>query len=108
MNDIHKLWNENKLASAKAKANFNLLTNCNWKVGDEITCIDNMGKFFDLTVGKKYIIDKIYKECGLYHVDVLGDEIHISGLFCSRFTTLKLERLKKLNKLKEYENFKKK
>jgi hypothetical protein len=107
MNDIEKLWNERKLASAKAKANFDCLTNCKWKEGDEVICI--IGKTYDyLTVGKTYKVLKLYKEYGIYHVEVRGDNNEIAtNLFCSRFTTLKLERLKKLYKLKDYENTKK-
>lgn len=76
------------------------MTYYDWKKGDEIICIDNQGKTYDLTIGKKYIVDKCYKSYGVYQVDVLGDEINVTS-FCSRFVTLKELRNKKLQKIKE-------
>lgn len=76
-----------------------MVTKYNWKKGDEIICINNQGKSYDLTVGKKYIVAKCYKESGVYQVDLLGDEIYVS-VFCSRFNTLREERNKKLQKIK--------
>lgn len=109
-NDIEIFWKERQLESAKAKANYHyLVMKYTWKEDDEITCIDNVGKSNCLTVGKVYKVVKLYKDCGIYHVEVRGDNNEIcTNLFCNRFTTQKLERLKKINKLNKYENFKKK
>ncbi len=71
----------------------------NWREGDEILCINNLGRSYDLTVGKKYIVRRCYKDYNAYQVEVSGDETIIS-VFCSRFKDIKDIRKEKLHKLK--------
>lgn len=70
-----------------------------FKKGEYIICINNAGFSNDLTLNKKYLVIKSYHEYNADLVDIYGDKQILSGVFCSRFTNLKLERKKKLKKI---------
>ena len=71
-----------------------------FKEGNEIICISSVGLSKDLTIGKKYkVIQQVY-EFNSNNVVIIGDAGGIIRVFCSRFTTLKIQRKEKLEKLK--------
>lgn len=70
----------------------------NWKKGDKVLCINNYGFNGRLTIGKEYEVIKSYKDYGADQIQVIGD-CGIADAFSSRFTTVKLERKQKLNKI---------
>lgn len=72
----------------------------NWKKGNEIICTNNYGHINSLSIGKKYIVNKCYREYGAYQVDIFNDNQINMSVFCSRFTTFKEIRKEKLKKLK--------
>jgi len=78
-----------------------------FKEGEEIICVISAGRSSELTIGKKYKVIKQIREYNSDNVDVICDKGGIIRVFCSRFTTLKIQRKEKLNKLKKYESFKK-
>jgi mevalonate pyrophosphate decarboxylase len=72
-----------------------------WKKGDEVVCIQNAGHTSHLTINKTYTVIKQvreYRSDSIYIICDTGSEINV---FCSRFTTLKLERKNKLQKIKQ-------
>lgn len=70
-----------------------------WKKGDKVICINNIGFRGRLTVGEEYKIINYYREYGADQIQVMGDYDTVDA-FSSRFTTIKLDRKEKLNKLK--------
>lgn len=79
---------------------FNPKCKYNWKPGDEIICIQNAGRTSSLTIGKTYKVIRTYKHYGADEVELLGDCGTIQA-FSSRFTTLKIQRKEKLEKLND-------
>lgn len=71
-----------------------------WKNGEEIICINNIGMMYNLTIGKTYIVDYTYFDEHVKHVHIYGDHEEME-CFCSRFTTLKQQRKEKLQKIKQ-------
>lgn len=71
----------------------------NWKSGDKIICIQSAGKSSELTIGKTYTIIEVCVDHGADEVKIVGDGNWISNAFCSRFTTIKEQRKKKLQKI---------
>jgi len=82
---------------------FDLRCEYKFKMGDIVTCVVSTGKSTELKLGRKYKVIKSYSEYGADQVDVESKNGRIiSGCFASRFTTLKIERNKKLQKINEY------
>jgi hypothetical protein len=73
--------------------------NHHWKQGDKVICIDNMGHRENLTEGKEYQIMNIYREYGADEIKVISDTGSLIGVFSTRFSTKKLNRKLKLQKL---------
>jgi hypothetical protein len=73
--------------------------NHHWKQGDKVICIDNMGYRENLTEGKEYQIMNIYREYGADEIKVISDTGSLIGVFSTRFSTKKLNRKLKLQKL---------
>lgn len=74
-----------------------------FKEGEYVICINNMGFRNDLTLNEKYLIVKsYYHEYNADMIDILGDHKVLTGIFCSRFINLKLERKKKLKKIEQW------
>lgn len=72
-----------------------------FKEGDNIICIENAGRSECLTVGKAYKVIKVYEEFGANEVGVIGDGSGHVRAFASRFTTLKIQRKEKLEKIND-------
>ena len=72
----------------------------NWKIGDEITCIQNAGLSQHLTIGKNYKVIKAYYEYGAKEVEIFSDYGGNIRAFSSRFTTLKIQRKEKLERIR--------
>jgi hypothetical protein len=84
---------------------FNRFCDYSFKEGDFVICKQNSGFSHDLILGKKYkVITSTYVKFGANQIDIIGENGFLSGLFASRFTTVKIERKNKLiniNKIKD-------
>jgi len=74
--------------------------NYDWKKGDKIICVNNIGMIDNLTIGKTYIVNYTYIEGYSFNVNLMGDK-YKGGVFCRRFVTLKQQRKEKLQKIKQ-------
>ena len=72
-----------------------------FKKGENVICILSSGRSTDLTVGKTYKVIEQVIEYKSDNVKLIGDTGEIITVFCCRFTTLKIQRIEKLNKLKK-------
>jgi len=72
----------------------------NFKKGDKVICINAIGHKENLTKNKEYEIIKFYRQYSADHVIISGDNGTIE-VFSTRFSTLKLQRKEKLDKLLE-------
>lgn len=70
-----------------------------FKEGEEIICILSSGIKHHLTIGKKYKVIKQIREYNSDNIDIIGDCGEIIRVLCSRFTTLKIQRKEKIEKL---------
>lgn len=81
--------NFNRIPKGKFKYSF--------KEGDFVICKNNLGFKDQLIIGKKYkVIRGSYNEWVVDMIDIIGENEVLTGLFASRFTTLKIERKEKL------------
>lgn len=71
-----------------------------FKKGDVVICKNNIGRS-EFVVGKEYIVNRSIHEYGSYSLEVCDENRAYTSAFASRFTTLKIERTKKLKKLNE-------
>ena len=75
-----------------------------FKRGEFIICKVNAGFSNDFIIGKEYeVLKSSYIDSGSDVIDIVGEEREMTGIFASRFTTLKIERKEKLIKIKKME-----
>jgi len=72
----------------------------NWKKGDKIICINNLGRQSDLTIDKEYYVLDCFIEYGVSNVQLIGDYYFIE-VFSKRFKTPKMIRKEKLEKVEK-------
>lgn len=82
------------------------MTKPNYKKGDMIVCIRNVGYKDELTIGKSYEVIDISNYESIYHVEIMRDDYDLGYIevYCNRFIILteyvKNQRKEKLNQLK--------
>lgn len=70
-----------------------------WKINDEIICISNVVKESDLTLGETYTVEKLDSIDSIDMLRVRDSQGNKTNALASRFTTLKIVRKEKLEKL---------
>ena len=70
-----------------------------WKINDEIICISNVVKESDLTLGEIYTIEDLDSTDSFDMLRIRDSQGNVTNALASRFTTLKIMRKEKLEKL---------
>ena len=56
-----------------------------FKIGDEVVCIDNSGLQYELTLGKCYAVTESFEMSGIYMINALNDEGSEASFYARRF-----------------------
>lgn len=78
----------------------NSLIGAQFKIGDKIICVDNSGRESCLTLDKIYNVTKTYDNYSIREVEIIGDDFEKITAYSCRFTSIKIQRKEKLERIR--------